>query len=700
MRRTKRRAVMGDGSGLRSANRSALMTHSPRRTPLIGRLSGINAALAHGARGLAAAHVRQFKLGSAGALQTAGPDRGSGLCGGWIDQRYLAQEEVQSLTMTSSGVLVKQHQAEFHVNQQRSEQRYDFFKKNPLRDSAGDGRSLKFEVDLCRTGIGEEKWKRIQALWDTGSQICAIDEVWKESNIPDVKLRDVAELFDPLDPLQIEAANGTEMPYVGWLEVSFKLTANDEELIIPMLVLKGSRQPCPIIGFNVIEYLVVNRVQDQTTDRDREKLMKTVKIAFPHLKRKNRANAFINAVSVGQPCEHNVRTANERVDVPKYSSIQIECRVQAPPFKEDKTLIFEPHENPQWPEGLEFCDTLVSGKAGMTPKIVVSVQNPTSHDITLPARTVIGMVQSVRAVYPASIFKSDNLPTTSVYEVQARSPGEDTPTVDMLFNLTSEQGDSNHHNYMEKWKQGMEEAYEITRENAHKAATRSKRHYDSKVKSSVLHPVVRQVSKDIPVYELRPEKGKGRSRILHRNLLLPCDHLPLETQVRPRAKKRTVETTEEMEQADDEVDDDDEYYSVPLQQQLQPCQPQALSPVSTDEPAEHIQSEENMSHEPQSEHGVINQLGHLPEQEDSHIEDQPAEETVPSLVSSEHSRTSEQEYQRPRRQHRRPKVFTYDRLGSPVCYNMRTLPHHKHLKVPWTHAIQPFYYQQPYGHGW
>ncbi|KAI3363974.1 hypothetical protein L3Q82_001572 [Scortum barcoo] len=87
-----------------------------------------------------------------------------------------------------------------------------------------------------------------------------------------------------------------------------------------------------------------------------------------------------------------------------------------------------------------------------------------------------------------------------------------------------------------------------------------------------------------------------------------------------------------------------------------------------------------MSHEPQSEHGVTNQLGHLPEQEDSHIEDQPAEETVPSLVSSEHSRTSEQEYQQPRRQHRRPKVFTYDRLGSPVCYNMRTLPHHRHLK--------------------
>lgn len=179
------------------------------------------------------------------------------------------------------------------------------------------------------------------------------------------------------------------------------------------------------------------------------------------------------------------------------------------------------------------------------------------------------------------------------YLLYGRSP---RLPVDMLFNLTSEQGDNNHHNYMEKWKQGMEEAYEITRENAHKAATRSKRHYDSKAKSSVLQPgdrvlirnmtprggpgklrnhwedtvhtVVRQVSKDIPVYELRPEKGKGRLRTLHRNLLLLCDHLPLETSVQPQAKKKAVVATEEVKQSEGD-EDDVEYYPVLLHQQSQ-----------------------------------------------------------------------------------------------------------------------------------
>lgn len=266
--------------------------------------------------------------------------------------------------------------------------------------------------------------QKTQALWDTGSQVCAIDEVWKHNHLPDVPLREITELIDPHDPLQLEAANGTAMPYVGWLEVLFQLTASDDEWLIPVLVLKGQQQQCPIIGFNVIEHIVLHSQGDEVEPRDKEELVKAVKMTFPHLK-KNKAKIFINAVSLEQTCEHKVRTAKERISVPKRSSIQIECRVQALPFKENTTLIFQPNENPQWPEGLEFCDTLVSVKAEMAPKIIVSVQNPTNHEIILPGRTVIGSVQSVKSEYPVNIFNNSHLPAPSVHHIQASS--ESTP---------------------------------------------------------------------------------------------------------------------------------------------------------------------------------------------------------------------------------------------------------------------------------
>ena len=50
------------------------------------------------------------------------------------------------------------------------------------------------------------------------------------------------------------------------------------------------------------------------------------------------------------------------------------------------------------------------------------------------------------------------------------------------------------------------------------------------------------------MYELKPENGKGRTRIMHWNLLLTCDFLPVEPieDDRPvRQKRRTVEPREE-----------------------------------------------------------------------------------------------------------------------------------------------------------
>ncbi len=128
--------------------------------------------------------------------------------------------------------------------------------------------------------------------------------------------------------------------------------------------------------------------------------------------------------------------------------------------------------------------------------------------------------------------------------------------IDALFGLNSDNNFQSYSEYMERWTKGMQEACEIARERANKCAERNKRNYDQRVRCTDLFPgsrvlvknltprggtgklrnywedevhvITRQVADDAPVYEVKPEQSKGRSRVLHRNLLLPCDHLPLE----------------------------------------------------------------------------------------------------------------------------------------------------------------------------
>ena len=39
-------------------------------------------------------------------------------------------------------------------------------------------------------------------------------------------------------------------------------------------------------------------------------------------------------------------------------------------------------------------------------------------------------------------------------------------------------------------------------------------------------------SDDSPMYEVKPEAGSGGSRILHRNLLFPCNYLPIDISIK------------------------------------------------------------------------------------------------------------------------------------------------------------------------
>lgn len=156
----------------------------------------------------------------------------------------------------------------------------------------------------------------------------------------------------------------------------------------------------------------------------------------------------------------------------------------------------------------------------------------------------------------------------------------------------------------------MHEAYNIARENAQKAAQRNKKTFDTKVRRSLLYPgdrvllcnmtprggpgklrnhwedhvpiLVRQVGKDIPVYELRPEQGKGKTRVVDRNLLSPCDPLPLEIKTAPAKPKRDKVLNTATTQESEDEEDDEEYYFPPPNVLTHPTVPENVTTAERD----------------------------------------------------------------------------------------------------------------------
>ena len=65
--------------------------------------------------------------------------------------------------------------------------------------------------------------------------------------------------------------------------------------------------------------------------------------------------------------------------------------------------------------------------------------------------------------------------------------------------------------------------------------------------------VKRQPVPDIPVYEVQLENSRKKSKLLHRNMLLPFNGLPVPEELRPEKppRKKIVEIPDDSYQADD-----------------------------------------------------------------------------------------------------------------------------------------------------
>ena len=188
-----------------------------------------------------------------------------------------------------------------------------------------------------------------------------------------------------------------------------------------------------------------------------------------------------------------------------------------------------------------------------------------------------------------------------------------------------------------------------------------------------VHEVV-AINEDSPVYSVKAEDGTGKVRVLHRNLLLPCDYLPLEKPPQPVTSKKssyskkkshgTVICDVEDESSDDEDSLPENFLPVMLTQDLSPDIDNSRD-VETHSLVELEPAVLQPTDEPESEHEA-----QLQEPEVDELEPE-LNEPEPELNESEETQENNENLaRRPQRERCPPSILMYDRLGQPVYHRL------------------------------
>ena len=136
------------------------------------------------------------------------------------------------------------------LREERERERFVF----PSESRSSDMRIAKLIGKKCSISclINE---KPSDALWDTGSQPGLVGHRWLMLKFPETPIRNVSDLLDPGENLVLTAANNEELDFVGYAELTFKISQSSVPILVPFLV-SNEDIPQPIIGTGVMEEVV------------------------------------------------------------------------------------------------------------------------------------------------------------------------------------------------------------------------------------------------------------------------------------------------------------------------------------------------------------------------------------------------------------------------------------------------------------
>ena len=233
--------------------------------------------------------------------------------------------------------------------------------------------------------------KKTQILWDTGSMVSLVDRKWVALNFPHAKILSVSDFLE--EKLEVKAANSTTMEIDGVVVLDFSLGDGGETVSVPFVVTSQALVE-PILGYNVIEHLVLEGKGDQRKQLGDSLCSRGKVVSVDALA------AVIEEKAINRDFLTEVKSPRA-VSVPAGCRVQVKCRVKAHSEDKEQTVYFAPLLSPDGSEDRLVCTETVSKlRRGHTNHVVVDVMNMSGETKVLRKGAVIGSVHSVSSVVP------------------------------------------------------------------------------------------------------------------------------------------------------------------------------------------------------------------------------------------------------------------------------------------------------------
>ncbi|KAK0146685.1 hypothetical protein N1851_013968 [Merluccius polli] len=231
---------------------------------------------------------------------------------------------------------------------------------------------------------------------------------WAPRNSPVrhwLTVRSLQELLET--DLEVYAANGQPIPYDGWVELTVNLTGNDyPDLTVqtPFLVSQLSLSQ-PLLGANVLEQVIKRQ---ESSGAAVATLLGLLRRAFGM--EEEQVTAMVNYIQVPQKpfCDPaTVRVGRDNTVIPAGKAVHVWCRVPLNFDTSDSLVLYEPAEEHPILGQLSVGAGLLEINHTQRPHIRVPISNHSKHEITLPKRTPLGVIQHVT--------KTGNRPTRTLH---------------------------------------------------------------------------------------------------------------------------------------------------------------------------------------------------------------------------------------------------------------------------------------------